>query len=479
MQPDSKDYLLGQLYSVLTFFKEVLSHSKYDDLSDLKPSDVSSLIAKSMSAIDRICPQCSTYSKQANLIIASPEPDATKALQLKGLIESLKSDVEAGFMKNLEELPQSVHRDQTLEEGRPTDQPRTDPHKVFVVYGRNTNARDAIFALLESLHLIPQEWPSLVVETDGGSPYLLEIVNTGVATAQAVIVLLTPDEIVQLRQEYRKKGSSSEEAKIFCQPRPNVFFEAGMALVTHPGKTIFLQLGDLRPFSDIQGKYIIPWNNSAEVRKLLADKLREIGCLVSTDGDRWLSAGQIDIDSLSLSNHERKDFFQAALDLTAQGALGPDEGRKYIEDLLLAEDLVIRDIEWRSGVIVRRHESISGADSVTGLFHKDDHPVFLEVYYRSDSETKQKDWLDQVISHFRSRAKAIAREIPRHPISCLFVLVVEHCPQGMQEIVYDKLAAALEGSPLPTIKVSVHNFQLLKSLYTIGMTPDIPKDSSS
>jgi predicted nucleotide-binding protein len=198
---------------------------------------------------------------------------------------------------------------------RPADQPPRNPHKVFVVHGRNTNAKDGIFSFLESLNLMPLKWPDLFSKTKGGSPYILEIVTTGVSAAQAIIVLLTPDELVQLRRRYREPNNPEDE-RLSCQSRPNVFLEAGMALVTHPSKTIFLQIGDLRLPSDIDGKYVMRWDNSADARKLLADKLQEIGCATNTEGSRWLSTGQIDIDSLSLSNHERKAFFHAELDLT-------------------------------------------------------------------------------------------------------------------------------------------------------------------
>ncbi|MFZ1007623.1 MAG: hypothetical protein WAN65_12350, partial [Candidatus Sulfotelmatobacter sp.] len=47
----------------------------------------------------------------------------------------------------------------------------SDSRKVFVVYGRNIAARDAMFAFLRALDLDPLEWSAIVHETGKASPF--------------------------------------------------------------------------------------------------------------------------------------------------------------------------------------------------------------------------------------------------------------------------------------------------------------------
>lgn len=51
-------------------------------------------------------------------------------------------------------------------------------NKVFVVHGRNSQARDAIFTLLRSIGLQPIEWSQAVKGTGKPAPYVGEILDT-------------------------------------------------------------------------------------------------------------------------------------------------------------------------------------------------------------------------------------------------------------------------------------------------------------
>ena len=50
--------------------------------------------------------------------------------------------------------------------------PPTDPHKVFVVHGRNLKARDAMFIFLGAIGLDPIEWSEATKATGKPSPYI-------------------------------------------------------------------------------------------------------------------------------------------------------------------------------------------------------------------------------------------------------------------------------------------------------------------
>ena len=60
----------------------------------------------------------------------------------------------------------------------------------------------AIFAFLRAIGLAPVEWSQAVAATGKASPYISEVIDSAIETAQAVVVLWTPDEIVSLTTEY-------------------------------------------------------------------------------------------------------------------------------------------------------------------------------------------------------------------------------------------------------------------------------------
>ncbi len=162
--------------------------------------------------------------------------------------------------------------------------------KVFVVHGRNGAARSAIFAFLRSIGLDPIEWSEAVRMTGEGSPYIGQVLDVAFSSAQAIVVLLTPDDIAYLRSEYAS-GENDPETEPSAQARPNVLFEAGMAMGRDARRTVLVELGQLRPFTDVAGRHAVRIDNSAAKRKDLAQRLESAGCPVSLTGNEWLSAG--------------------------------------------------------------------------------------------------------------------------------------------------------------------------------------------
>lgn len=72
------------------------------------------------------------------------------------------------------------------------------------------------------------------------------------------------------------------------QPRPNVIFEAGLALGRHPGKTLLIQVGSIRGFSDIAGKHLVRLTDDVAKKKDVAARLGTVGCKVGLGGDDWM-----------------------------------------------------------------------------------------------------------------------------------------------------------------------------------------------
>lgn len=160
---------------------------------------------------------------------------------------------------------------------------------VFVVHGRNTEARDAMFNFLRRIGLRPIEFEQAVTATGRTAPYIGEALHSAFAMAQAVVVLMTPDEVAYLRTEY---ADGPAESAPETQARPNVLFEAGMALGSHPDRTVLVELGRLRPFSDVAGRHSIRDITTVKGLKALADRLRTAGCDVDTSGADWLDTTQ-------------------------------------------------------------------------------------------------------------------------------------------------------------------------------------------
>ena len=169
--------------------------------------------------------------------------------------------------------------------------PPTDTRQVFVVHGRNDIARVALFTFLRSIGLDPLEWSEAVKATGQPTPYIGEILNAAFSRAHAVVVLLTPDDEACLRQQFRSDSDPQHEVEPSGQARPNVLFEAGMAMGRDSNRTILVEIGAVRPFSDIGGRHILRLDNTPQQRQQLAQRLETAGCPVNLHGSEWHTAG--------------------------------------------------------------------------------------------------------------------------------------------------------------------------------------------
>lgn len=173
------------------------------------------------------------------------------------------------------------------------DEAAVDPRKVFVIHGRNELARKAIFDFLRSIGLDPIEWSQAITitMTGKGSPYIGEVLDAAFGAAQAVVVLQTPDDVAHLHESLTFPGDLECDPQM--QPRPNVLFEAGMAMGRDEDRTIIVELGGVKSFSDIHGRHVVRLDNSTQRRQDLATRLRAAGCAVNMDGTDWHTAGDL------------------------------------------------------------------------------------------------------------------------------------------------------------------------------------------
>lgn len=182
-----------------------------------------------------------------------------------------------------------------------------DPHNVFVVHGRNLDARNSLFRFLRSIGLRPLEWSQAVRETGKASPFIGEILDVAFSKAQAVVVLLTPDDEARLREPFRSQHDPPYEPRLTGQARPNVLFEAGMAMGHNPDRTVIVELGSVRPFSDIAGRHTIRLSNDTAGRQELAQRLETAGCPVDLTGRDWHTEGDFNLSSLQTADVSPED----------------------------------------------------------------------------------------------------------------------------------------------------------------------------
>lgn len=147
-----------------------------------------------------------------------------------------------------------------------------DSRDVFVVHGRNLAARDAAFAFLRALDLRPITWDRAAGMTGKATPTTLEGVEAAMCGAQAVLVLMTGDDVARLRPEYGSEPATT-------QPRPNVLLEAGMALsLLARERVVVVRSQSVREITDVAGLNFVDIDNTAEKRQALATRLVQAGC---------------------------------------------------------------------------------------------------------------------------------------------------------------------------------------------------------
>jgi predicted nucleotide-binding protein len=160
-----------------------------------------------------------------------------------------------------------------------------DRKAVMVIYGHDKQAKDALFAWLRAIGLQPREWTQLIRGSGSASPYIGEVLDRALRDVQAVIAFFTPDE-------YITTATLGDPDPPRLQARPNVLIEAGMALITHPTRTIIAVLGDQQLPSDLAGRHYVRLRHSdAEPLHDLAQRLADAGCDIDITGTQWLQPG--------------------------------------------------------------------------------------------------------------------------------------------------------------------------------------------
>lgn len=177
---------------------------------------------------------------------------------------------------------------------KPAKVKATRDNSIFIVHGRDKKLTDDMYAFLRAVGLNPIEWEHAIDKARGGAnPIVGDVINNAMKKAQGVMVLLSPDEEAKLKPDFvSTRDKRNHLHTLEGQPRPNVIFEAGLALGAHSDKTILVQVGDIREISDIAGKHMVHFDGSPSSRKNLVRRLEtKLKFKVDTVGDAWLNVG--------------------------------------------------------------------------------------------------------------------------------------------------------------------------------------------
>ena len=160
--------------------------------------------------------------------------------------------------------------------------------RVFVVFGRDRKLYSAVVRFLRTLKLDPVEWNDALDGTRNASASIKEILDEAFTMAQAVVVLLTPDDEARLRPAFHGPHEPLYETQLTVQPRPNVLFEAGFAMARFPKATILVRFDrTTRLFSDIGGVYLLDLSNEFADREHFVRRLKTCGLDVDDSGTEW------------------------------------------------------------------------------------------------------------------------------------------------------------------------------------------------
>lgn len=99
-----QDQFVSQLDEILAEFEALLKRSKYDDVSDLPEAEVGRFVSWAEAVIHRVAGRPSAYVDQSDRVFKQGGYTGYLARSLAGIVQSLRSDVAAGYLRSQREL---------------------------------------------------------------------------------------------------------------------------------------------------------------------------------------------------------------------------------------------------------------------------------------------------------------------------------------------------------------------------------------
>lgn len=148
---------------------------------------------------------------------------------------------------------------------------------VFLIHGRDLECTDDVRRLLETAGLEVSTFDDVGASLKSGAPFVGEVVQVGVDGCDAVIALFTPDELAALGSSFRRDQDEPTD-RLRWQARPNVIFEAGLALGLNAKGTVLVTVGsDVSLFSDLEGRMVRRLDDGRDSKTKLLEALNQIG----------------------------------------------------------------------------------------------------------------------------------------------------------------------------------------------------------
>lgn len=375
-------------------------------LLDFRSDDVVRAVSRAGLNVDWTLTEREAYSHSTRVRAYAPriqaafdaleprvQPTVLAALSAEVIRLHPRSDeLQAALARGNNRLAEEADAHEVAEE--PLPEVAADTRRVFVVHGRDVATRGSLFEFLRSLGLEPIEWSEAIRLTGRASPYIGEVLDVAFNHAQAIVVLLSPDDEVRLSAELQRGDDPDAERQFMMQPRPNVLFEAGMGFGRNPDRTILVEVGRVKAFSDIAGRHVVRLANEEGRRRDLAERLITAGCTVSLEGEGWKRIGDFAVTRVAQG---RPAAPHAALAPAAVAVKWVDLNYPHdsgLQALLEAEGYIIR---WSTDGRLARRLDIEGWSLVTE--EVGGQSVVLKVRDRPEDQTliKKKNILETAV----------------------------------------------------------------------------------
>ena len=214
--------------------------------------------------------------------------------------------------------------------------------KVFVIHGHDIEARDQLVSLLRKVGL---EWDSFdnVSARLGAAPFIADVIATGIRDAHAVVALFTPDEQAALYSPKTSEYQGSRAGGSRWQARPNVIFEAGLALGVARERMLMVTIGeDVELFSNIGGVHIIRLDTAGGKQLFL----RKLAVIIENSAASLDSAEErVDFATVRRRRWPHYDEFARLERVLAEKKVGRPQARLLEVMKTIAHETL--DVDWR------------------------------------------------------------------------------------------------------------------------------------
>ena len=101
---DDRHHLLVQLNKLIGEFDQLETKSRHSDLSDLPEKNLVRFNTRSLAAVERIAGTTSAYYRSISFAREKAHFPGDESVKVIGVVQSLRDDIEAGYLESQREL---------------------------------------------------------------------------------------------------------------------------------------------------------------------------------------------------------------------------------------------------------------------------------------------------------------------------------------------------------------------------------------